>query len=108
MKVNINNTEIELRQSFRAHIIYEQIKGETFQPKGLTEIITFLYCVIMASDPTLELEFDAFVNWLDENPATVSDFSDWMVANNRRQQGMTAKEEKNETKPTKPTAKKKK
>jgi len=108
MKVNINNTEIELKQSFRAHIIYEQVKGETFQPKGLTEIITFLYCVIMASAPTLELEFNDFVNWLDGNPSTVSDFSDWMVECNRKQGSLAPQMDGKETKPTKPTAKKKK
>lgn len=108
MKVTINDTEIELRQSFRSHIIYEQITEKAFQPKGLTEIITFLYCVIMASAPTLELEFDTFVNWLDENPATVSDFSDWMVANSRRQAALSPKEGKKEDVSHKPTAKKKK
>ncbi len=108
MKVNINNTEIELKQSFRSHIIYEQITGEAFQPKGLTEIITFLYCVVMASAPSFELEFDTFVDWLDEHPATIGEFSQWMVDNGRRQAAMSPKEEKKENKEGKTTAKKKK
>lgn len=109
MKININNTEIVLKQSFRSHIIYEQITGETFQPKGMTEIITFLYCVIMASAPTLELDFDAFVDWLDNNPSTVGEFSEWMVECNRRQAAMSPKDDKKETATKKqPTAKKKK
>lgn len=107
MKVNINNTEVELRQTFRSHIIYEQIKGETFQPKGLTEIITFLYCVVMASMPTLELDFDDFVNWLDENRSVVGDFSDWMVECNRKQSAMSPKEDKKEATKKKTSAKKK-
>lgn len=104
MKVNINDKEIELKQTFRSHLIYEQVAGETFQPKGLTQIITFLYCVVMASAPTLELDFDQFVGWLDDNPATIAEFSQWMVDNSKRQSDMSAKSDK----PTNTKAKKKK
>lgn len=106
MKVNINNNEIELKQSFRSHIIYEQITGETFQPKGITEIVTFFYCVVMASAQNLEVDFEQFIDWMDGNPNVLAEFSEWMVATNRRQQGMTAKNDKPQE--GKPTAKKKK
>lgn len=106
MKININNIEVELKQTFRSHIIYEQIKGETFQPKGLTEIITFLYCVVMASAPTLEVDFEQFIEWLDSNPGAIGEFSQWMVDNSRRQKGMSPKD--NKPAESKPTAKKKK
>lgn len=108
MRIDINGNAIELRQSFRSHIIYEQITGESFHPKGMTEVITFFYCVIMANAPALELDFDSFVNWLDDNPSTVGDFSEWMVESNRRQAAMSPKDDKKETATKKPTAKKKK
>ena len=68
MVIKINNTEIELKQTFRAHIIYEQITGNTFSAKNVTDIITFYYSTVMAANPKLVITFDEFIGWLDEDP----------------------------------------
>lgn len=84
MKVNINNKEVELKYSFRSMIIYEKITNESFSPKGLTEIINYFYSTIMASDKTLELGYEEFIDYLDENPEKLTEFNEWLVGMTER------------------------
>ena len=79
MKVNINNKEVELKYSFRSMIIYEKITNESFSPKGITEIINYFYSTVMASDKTLELGYEEFIDYLDENPERLTEFNEWLV-----------------------------
>ena len=102
--MNVFNTE--LKQTFRAHIIFEQITGETFTGKNLTQVITFFYSTIMACNPDLDLEFDAFIDYLDEHPDTITDFTNWLVSQDKKNAALNPKETKETEK--KPTAKKKK
>lgn len=78
MKITIKENEIELKNTFRSMIIYEKINGKSFNPKGLTEIILYFYCVVMASDKDLDLEFEEFVEYLDNNPNLLTEFSVWL------------------------------
>lgn len=80
MIVNIKGNEIELRYSFRSMMIYEKIVGESFQPNGITEIIVYLYSTILSSKKGIDLSFDDFVDWLDENPNAINDFNDWLLS----------------------------
>ena len=43
MKVTFNEKEYELKYSFRAYMIYENIMGKSFSPQGLTDMIVFFY-----------------------------------------------------------------
>lgn len=80
MKVNFNNKEIELRYSFRSMIVYEKLTNESFAPKGITEIINYFYATVLASDKTLELGYETFLDYLDENPEKLSEFNEWLVS----------------------------
>ena len=78
MKVTINDREIELKYSFRSMMIYEKIAGVSFNPRGVTEIMIYFYSTLLASDKELTLTFDDFVDWVDENPKSLNDFSEWV------------------------------
>ena len=78
MRINIKDKEIELKYTFRAYIIYEQITDENFTPKGLKEIITLFYSFLMSSDRDNTITFDEFVDYLDENPTVLDEFSQWL------------------------------
>ena len=91
MVIKINDTEIELKQTFRAHIIYEQITGNTFSEKNVTDIITFYYSTVMAANPELVITFDEFIGWLDEDPNRLTEFVNWLTDNDKRQQELTPK-----------------
>lgn len=82
---DINNFEdLNLRQTFRSHIIYEQIMGETFSARhGLNGIIMFFYSNVVACNPDMECDYDVFMDWLDDHPEMVSRFSDWYISVNK-------------------------
>lgn len=68
MTIKINDKEIELKQTIRSLLIYENIKGESYQPKTLNDILLYLYCVVVASSKDYSLSYDDFIDWTDENP----------------------------------------
>lgn len=83
MKITINDKEITLKYSFRSLIIYEKIAGKNFEPKTLGDIIIYFYSSVLGSAKDITLTYDEFLDWLDENPTAISDFSSWLgsVAN---------------------------
>lgn len=107
MIIKIKDTEAEVRQTFRAHIIYEQITGSTFAPKNVTDVITFFYSTVMACNPDLTLDFNEFLDWLDGTPDTLAEFVNFLTDSDKRQQAMAPKTADKATAP-KQTAKKKK
>lgn len=78
MKINIKGTEIELKNTFRSMIIYENIMDKTFVPSGVTEIIVYFYCVVIASKKDIELQYEEFLDFLDDNPDYLNQFSKWI------------------------------
>ena len=61
-------------------MIYEKIVGESFQPNGVTEVIVCLYSTILASKKGIDLSFDDFVDWLDDNPNAINEFNEWLLS----------------------------
>lgn len=95
MKVEIKNREIELKYSFRAYMIFEQITDHSFTGGNLSDFITLFYSVLMASDRELTTDFDDFVDWLDENPDKLNEFTEWLTSNLKKQTDLSnSKDEK--------------
>ena len=78
MKVNFKNNIYTLKYSFRALMIYENITNHSFNPKGITDVVIFFYSILVASAKDTTLSFDDFVEWLDENPTSINEFSAWL------------------------------
>lgn len=78
MNITINNKKVELKKTFRSVIAYEQAMKQVFNPTTLSEVIMYFYCVIIASDTELEVTYDDFLNWLDDNPNSLKDFTEWL------------------------------
>lgn len=97
MTISIDYREITLRHTFRSHLIYENVTGHSFAPKGITDIVTFMYCSLMAADAELAITFDKFVDWLDEHPDTLTQFAAWLAENNTRNAEISAKSEETGT-----------
>lgn len=100
MKIVIKEQEIELKYSFRSLMVYEQILGKTFEPKGLTEILTFMYCIIITSKKDLQFTYDEFLDLIDENPGIIKDFSEWLTGAVQRNTSMMSQNVKEEDKRT--------
>ena len=78
MKLTIKDKEIELKYSIRSLIMFENMAEKSFAPETLTDIITFMYCVVVSSSKDYSLTFDDFIDFLDENPDVIKDFGDWL------------------------------
>lgn len=79
MKINLHDKEIELKYSYRALMIYENIQKQSFNPKTLSDIIVFFYSITLSSAKGQEVMFDDFMDWLDENPTAITEFSNWLA-----------------------------
>lgn len=105
MKVNIKEQEIELKRSYRSYIIYESITGGPFAPKNLTDMITYMYSVLLASKKDIEFTFDEFIDWLDEQDSNiVGEFTEWLRQQDNRDEQFN-KAEKKSVKKTRKTTK---
>ncbi len=78
MTIKLNDKEIELKYSLRSMLMYENITEKTFNPTSLTDVLTFMYCVVIASSKDYSIKFDDFIDYVDENPNTINDFGDWV------------------------------
>lgn len=78
MKVTIKEQEITLKYSLRSLFIYEQKSGESFSPRNLEQYCLYFYCVVMSSNRDLDLTFDDFIDFLDEDPSKITEFAEWL------------------------------
>lgn len=91
MEIKINDKTIQLKKSFRSLIAYESATGKAFNPSTITESIMYFYCVIISSNSDLELSFDNFMDWLDDNPMALQEFTEWIVEQNKIDNTLTKK-----------------
>ena len=91
MKVVIKEQEIELKKTMRSYMMFESITDKAFAPKNLTDMVTYFYCVVMSSCKGLELQFDEFIDWLDEHEEMIKQFTQWLAGINEIEAGMTKK-----------------
>lgn len=99
MKITYKEKEYELKYSFRALMIYENITQKSFQPKNLTDIITFFYSIVLSSAQEA-IDFNEFIDWLDENVDELNKFSAWLMASldlNRQKEPKPKKKSKENT-----------
>ena len=80
MKIKIKGKDVTMRYSMRSMMIYEKVMNASFNPKGLTEILAFFYCVILGSCKDINLTFDEFIDWIDENPEEMQNFNEWLMS----------------------------
>lgn len=97
MEITINEKKITLKKSFRSLIAYESAMGKTFNPTTITESIMYFYCVIISSDSDIELSFDNFMDWLDDNPNSLKEFTQWLIEQNEIENKLTKKKSTKKT-----------
>ena len=52
--------------------------GRSFSPDTTTDILIFMFSVIMASDKDLDFTFDEFLDMVDEKPELIIEFSQFI------------------------------
>ena len=94
MKITINDRDIELKYSFRSIMLYENIQNKPFNPTSTTDIIVFMFCVILGSDKEMKLSFDDFLDYMDEHPEVIIEFSNWLTEELDKNRTLSPEEEK--------------
>lgn len=79
MIINVKGKEVTLKYGFRSMLMYENIKNESFTPKTLTDVLIFMFCVIISSGKNVQLTFEELIDMVDERPSLVEEFSEWLT-----------------------------
>lgn len=93
MIINIDNKEYKLKYTLRGYMIFEQIIGHSFSGAGMGDFITLFYSMVMASNKEATLDFDKFIDWLDDNTDKLHEFSEWISENIKKQNNLSPKKE---------------
>lgn len=72
MTITINNTEYKVKYTLRALFIFEQITGKPFNLETMLDNYLFFYSLILASNPDNVLEWDDFIDALDNDPTILT------------------------------------
>ena len=97
MKITINDKEYTVKYTIRALFIFEQITGKPFGIKTLLDNYLFFYSMILASNPENPLDWDQFLDALDNDKSLVNQLSA-IVESNQKQDDLFAVEENGEEK----------
>lgn len=78
MEIQINGKDVEIKNTIRAFILYENITGTTFfAPSTLEDILTYFYCVVVTSAKDYSITFENFLDYIDEHPNAIKEFTEW-------------------------------
>lgn len=97
MTIEIKKNKIELKQTLKSMMIFEKITDKNFDIKTISDVIIYFYSCVVASMKDIDLSFDEFIEWLDNNQNSFTDFNDWLLRTAEQQQqlsGTTKKKKK--------------
>lgn len=84
MTITIKDKQYTIKYTLRALFIYEQIKKEPFALKTITDYYLFFYCMLLASNPDIEITFDVFIDTLDESPEIATEMMAFLNKENEK------------------------
>ena len=98
MKIKIKNKEVELKLTYRALFIYENLRNQSLDTAmqigmPFTESVIFMLAVVMASDKTLQVTLDDIFDVIDNDPTVMNEFSDWLNKEMNRQNFLSEQKE---------------
>lgn len=70
--IKINDKEYKVKYTIRALFYWEQITGKPFAINTLLDNYLFFYCMILANNPDNVLDWDQFLNAIDNDPTLFS------------------------------------
>ena len=74
--IKINGVDYKIKYTIRALFIFEQITGKAFKIENLLDNYIFFYSMILANNPDNTLDWDVFLNCIDENPNLFQEMND--------------------------------
>lgn len=74
--IKINGVDYKIKYTIRALFIFEQITGKAFKIENLLDNYIFFYSMILANNPDNTLDWDDFLNCIDDNPNLFQEMND--------------------------------
>lgn len=71
--ININGKDYRVKYTIRALFIFEQITGKAFKLETMLDSYIFYYSMILANNKDQVLQWEEFLDALDENPKLLQD-----------------------------------
>lgn len=100
MKIKINDNEYELKLSMRSYLLFENIKGKSFELETMTDTIIFFFCVILTSSKDYDFKYDQLLDMLDENPDLLLEFNNWLIQEYSKESMLSPEDEDDKKKVT--------
>ena len=66
--ISINGKDYKVKYTIRALFIFEQITGKAFKLETMLDSYIFYYSMILANNKDQVLQWDEFLDAIDENP----------------------------------------
>ena len=74
-KIIIKGNEYKIKQTLRSLFIFEQITNRPFKIETLLDNYVYFYSVILANNKDNVIEWDEFIDEIDENPSLLNEFT---------------------------------
>ena len=71
--ISINGKDYRVKYTIRALFIFEQITGKAFKLETMLDSYIFYYSMILANNKDQVLQWEEFLDALDENPKLLQD-----------------------------------
>lgn len=93
-EIEINGKNYKLKYTIRSLFIFEQITGKSFKIENMLDNYVFFYSMILANNPDDILNWDEYLNAMDEDPTLFKRMSD-IIEEQQKKDNLFNNEEKN-------------
>ena len=76
-KISIKGVQYTMKHCVRARMMHESISGKMWSLDTMSDQYIYFYSCILAGTKNVKLEFDEFLNIMDENPALLKEFQEF-------------------------------
>ena len=83
MNITINGKEYKVKYTIRALFIFEQITKRAFEISTILDNYLFFYCMILANNPDTTLDWDEFIDAMDNDISLIPQLNQ-VVADTQR------------------------
>lgn len=84
MTITINNKEYKLKYTIRALFIFEQITNRPFEIRNTMDNYLFFYCMILANNPDCLLEWDEFIDAMDNDSTLITQLNQVVIDSTKK------------------------
>ncbi len=99
MEIKIKGKEYNIKYTIRTLFIFEQITGRSsLKIESVTDEYIFMYSLILANVPDIQLSFDEFINECDIDSTLISRLQQFLVSEMNKQKQFHSPEDSDDSK----------